>query len=276
MSASTTLAPALSNSSAPPEAFSLGGATFRYDPFPVACAQRVFLPDAYERLVGSWPSTALFKSMPELGKKFSLSEVNNAGSYHDFIASSPVWRAFYIWIKSDCFVRSTLDILVAAGIDLGLAEESVSTTNFFSPRLETLRSKWLGAAQKRIGHRGVLRSRFEFSMLPADGGHILPHTDHQRKLITIVLSMVRPGEWSPAWGGGTAMERPKDLTKNFNFVNRQLAFEDMETLETYPFEPNQAVLFVKTFNSHHSVHPMTAKDSDVMRRTITINIERTT
>jgi hypothetical protein len=47
----------------------------------------------------------------------------------------------------------------------------------------------------------------------------------------------------------------------------------MEILETYPFQPNQAVMFVKTFNSWHSVRPMTGTGSKAMRKTLTINIE---
>jgi len=33
------------------------------------------------------------------------------------------------------------------------------------------------------------------------------------------------------------------------------------------------VIFVRTFNSWHSVPPMTGKGSGAMRRTLTINIE---
>ena len=29
----------------------------------------------------------------------------------------------------------------------------------------------------------------------------------------------------------------------------------MEVLDTFAFEPNQCVSFIKTFNSHHSVRP---------------------
>ena len=47
----------------------------------------------------------------------------------------------------------------------------------------------------------------------------------------------------------------------------------MEIIDTFEFNPNQAVVFVKTFNSWHSVRPMTGKGSSLMRRTLTINIE---
>ena len=49
--------------------------------------------------------------------------------------------------------------------------------------------------------------------------------------------------------------------------------DEMEVLDTFEFTPNQVVLFVKTFNSWHSVRPMTGAGSPLMRKTLTINIE---
>ena len=110
-------------------------------------------------------------------------------------------------------------------------------------------------------------------MLPADGGHVLPHTDSPGKIITIVVSMARPGEWDPSFGGGTDINRARDAKLKFNYVNRQAGFEDMEVLHTFEFRPNQAVVFIKTYNSWHSVRPMTVKGSPLMRRTLTIVVE---
>ena len=59
----------------------------------------------------------------------------------------------------------------------------------------------------------------------------------------------------------------------FNRVNRYLDFEDVDEVKTFPFLPNQALIFVKTFNSWHAVMPMTAPRDDKLRKTITINIE---
>jgi hypothetical protein len=110
-------------------------------------------------------------------------------------------------------------------------------------------------------------------MLPARGGHVLPHSDGAGKVVTLVVSVLGEGEWDPSWGGGTDVNRPKDPRFHFNRLNRQLGFDDVEVLDTFAFEPNQAVVFVKTFNSWHSVRPMTAPDPARMRRTLTINIE---
>jgi hypothetical protein len=43
--------------------------------------------------------------------------------------------------------------------------------------------------------------------------------------------------------------------------NAQAAFDEMEVLDTFEFTPNQVVVFVKTFNSSHSVRPMTGAGS---------------
>ena len=61
----------------------------------------------------------------------------------------------------------------------------------------------------------------EFSMLPAAGGYVIPHTDERSKIVTIVVSMMQDGEWDPAYGGGTDVNRPKDITRNFNWMNAQ-------------------------------------------------------
>jgi hypothetical protein len=47
----------------------------------------------------------------------------------------------------------------------------------------------------------------------------------------------------------------------------------MEVVETYPFVPNQAIIFVKTHNSWHSVEPIRAGNAQLLRRSLTINIE---
>ena len=76
----------------------------------------------------------------------------------------------------------------------------------------------------------------------------------------------------PGHGGGTDVNWPKDETGSFNQMNRVAGFDEMEVLHTYPFTPNQCVVFVKTFNSWHSVAPMHGP-AGPLRRTLTINIE---
>ena len=68
------------------------------------------------------------------------------------------------------------------------------------------------------------------------------------------------------------MVAPKDRSRIYNYHNRFMEFDETEVLKTYPFTPNQCLLFIKTYNSWHSVLPMTGP-ATALRKTLTINIE---
>ncbi len=248
--------------------FSLEKAEFRYDPYPIGIVRPVMEPELYDALVESFPPVELFKYMPKFGHKYTLSEKFNPENYHKYIAEHRPWRELHAWIKSEAFFRTVDALLRAHNIDLGLETARFAGQGKWAWRLSELaKGRW---------PRGdaALRTRFEFSMLPAAGGNVPPHTDTPRKIITLVFSMVREGEWDPAFGGGTEVDRPRSGEHAFNWLNAQIPFEEAECLHTFEFGPNQCVIFVKTFNSLHCVRPMTGNGSDAMRRTLTINIER--
>lgn len=242
---------------------------FRYEPFPIGCARPLMEDGTYRTLVDNFPPLDLFESFQAMGKegeKFTLSEKENPRTYGSFVRSSPVWREFHSWIKSDKFVYGLLDALSEHDIDLGYRQSS--SLRRLSRRLKNrVRGKPLSRSHI------PLRARFEFSALPVDGGHLVPHTDAPTKIVTIIVSMLREDEWNPAFGGGTDVNRPRDKCFSFNYVNRLASFADMDVIDTFDFAPNQAVIFVKTFNSWHSVRPMTGHGSPAMRKTLTINIE---
>lgn len=239
---------------------------FRYRPFPIGLAKPLMEEDLYQEFVNNWPDRELFKEMPELGHKYALSQKFHSGQYHEFVQSSPLWRVFHGWIKSDDFVDGVMDALKARNIDLGHKNRTV---------LQRMRKRAKNLARGNLAPTAPrLKARFEFQMMPADGGHILPHTDTPQKIVTLVVSMMRPGEWDPAYGGGTDLNMPKDITQTFNYVNRYDTFENMEVIDSFEFTPNQAVIFVKTFNSWHSVRPMKGKGTSAMRKTLIINIEK--
>jgi len=220
--------------------------------------------DLYAGLVAAYPDRDRFTSLAKVGDKLTLSERFNPRAYAEFIRSQPLWRDFHAWVKSDDFIAEVLGVLRDHHVDLG-----------FDPhRRNGLGRRLLHALQGRLDPRDArLTARFEFSMLPALGGHVIPHTDGVSKIVTLVISMLKDGEWSPEWGGGTDVNQPRDDRLAYNQRNDQAGFEDMEVIDTYAFQPNQAVIFVKTFNSWHSVRPMTGPDADTLRRTLTINIE---
>jgi hypothetical protein len=238
----------------------------RYDPFPIGIARPLMDDGLYRELVDAFPPRERFESLSKVGDKLSLSEKFGADEFRSLVRSHPLWREFLAYIKSQEFIRGVMTALRERGVDLGF-DTSASAAKRAGRRIaDAIRG---GSRTNAL----ELRSRFEFSMLPARGGHVIPHSDGVSKIVTLVVSMLREGEWNPAWGGGTDINRPKDPVRIFNRLNRQLPFEEVEVLDTFAFEPNQAVVFVKTFNSWHSVRPMTAPDPSLLRRTLTINIE---
>src|SRR5262249_22832834 len=157
-----------------------------------------------------------------------------------FIAGNPVWNRFHSWLKSDAFIRQTVDFLVANNIDLQLKHCFESPLTRMGKRLRQGRFPTPGPR---------LRSRFEFSVLKADGGEVAAHPDTPKKIITLVLSMIRDGEWEPRFGGNLDINRPTDSAYAFNWKNRIVPWDKLEIVETIPFVANQCMIFVKTFNS---------------------------
>jgi hypothetical protein len=248
--------------------FSYDSLVMRYQPFPIGLAKPLMSESVYQEFVDNFPPIELFASFEQMGKrgrKYTLSEKENPRAYRQFVQANGHWREFHKWIKSDAFVYGLLDALRERDIDLGYRSVPI-----VKRVVKRVKDGWRG---RPVARHVPLKARFEFSALPAAGGHLVPHTDAPTKIATMVLSIIREGEWDPAFGGGTDINQPKDSRYGFNYVNRLADFEDMEVVDTYEFTPNQAVVFVKTFNSWHSVRPMTGAGSDALRRTLTINIE---
>ena len=253
-------------------------ATFRYDPYPIGFARNVVPEPLYSALVEAFPPVQILRRADSLGNKYLLTEFDG-GTFLDFVRSSPPWHQFYDYIKSVQFMRQIIDVLCSAKIDLGFHNVEMVAANrlagaipYYSEKVARKIKGLLPFSQRAFGH---LTARFEFSALPGNGGSHYPHTDTPRKVISLVLSLMKEGEWDPALGGGTAVCRPKDMTNNFNYVNKYLGFDDVEVLETFPFVPNACVVFVKTFNSWHAVMPYQAADERAVRKTVTINIDYT-
>lgn len=245
---------------------------FRYEPYPIGLVRPIMDQSYYDELVDSFPPTELFEYKEKFGNKYTLSQKFQSQNYHDFIASKPIWRDLHSWIKSEDFIKSVDRMLLDNDIDMGFKVLR------FTPEKRRKRLKKRAIKDLKHGRwprrAPKLRTRFEFSMLRADGGFVIPHTDTPRKIITLIVSMIKPGEWEPSFGGGTDIARPKDQRYAYNYLNRIVPFEEIEVIDTLPFTPNQCVVFVKTFNSLHSVQPMLQKGSSAMRRSLTINIEK--
>ncbi|WP_420347750.1 2OG-Fe(II) oxygenase [Pelagibius sp.] len=238
---------------------------FDYDPYPVGLARGALDPDIYRELIDTFPEDSVFVPQEFHGIKYSLSRLNNKAGYFEHLRRNAAWGRFYDYINSERFISDTMAMLKAHNVDLGLA--NLSWKKRAIKRFKALKK---GNPQPHIPR---LRSRFEFSSMPVTGGNIRPHTDHTSKVVTMVIPMLHEDEWKEEYGGGTSVIWPKDRSRSFNLVNGYLDFDEVDCLRTYPFEPNQCLVFVKTYNSWHAVWPMTGNDPKVLRRTLTINIE---
>jgi hypothetical protein len=226
--------------SGPRVALGFDGLTFRREPYVIGAAQNVLEPALYTALAESFPPLELFKAFGG-GRKWSLSTVNHPDQYAGFLKSNPLWQAFARYIKDPAFIEQIRMVLKAHGLT------------------------------PLDGH-DKLKARFEFSAMSADGGCIRPHTDITSKLVTLVVSMLPPVEdWDPAWGGGTDVLVPKNTETPPD--DYKAGFEAFDVVGTYPYQPNQCVLFIKSPASWHAVAPMVGPGA-ALRRTLTINVER--
>ena len=238
---------------------------FDYDPFPIGIARPALLADVYSELVRTFPAIELFRYMKSKGEKYSLSQYNNRQNYHRFLKTTPSWRRFHSYIHSPEFITGTYEMLRQHNLDLDLPAPG------FMRRLSQQFSAWKRGTP--VPHFPRIKARFEFSAMPVTGGSILPHTDSTRKSVTMVVPILEEDEWDSAWGGGTSVVRPKDPARIFNRVDYRLDFDEVDTLKTFAFAPNQCLVFVRTDTSWHAVMPMTGSDATILRKTLTINIE---
>jgi len=238
---------------------------FDYDPYPIGMAPGALAPELYEELIDTFPDDETFVLKEFNGVKYSLSRHNNKAGYFDHLRKNAAWGRFYDYIDSERFITDTMTMLRSHNIDLALANSTWRERA--ARRFKALRKG------NRQPHIPRLRSRFEFSSMPVTGGNIRPHTDHPSKVVTMVIPILRQNEWNEDYGGGTSVVWPKDRTSSYNLTNAYVDFDEVDCVRTYPFEPNQCLVFVKTYNSWHAVWPMTGNDPSILRRTLTINIE---
>ncbi|WP_119270112.1 hypothetical protein [Taklimakanibacter deserti] len=236
----------------------------RYEPYPLVVLRPALDAKDYNELCDNFPDISLFGPIRGYDYKLSLSEKFAPDNYHKFIRENKPWNRFHGWLKSDDFIKATVEFLKQKYIDLDI-DKCFETT---SQRVRRM------VSGGKIMRAPKLRSRFEFSVLKADGGEVAPHTDTPKKIITLVQTMIKDGEWDPAIGGGLDVNRATDAKYAFNWKNNAVPWDKIEVIDTIPFVPNQCTVFVKTFNSLHSVRRMTQEGSKALRKTVTIVIER--
>jgi hypothetical protein len=212
---------------------------FKKHPYPIGISKPVWEKDLYNQLVEQFPPADLGLLMGAWYGKFTMSERFNTENYYNFLNKNPLWMKFYKYVKSREFFESIRKVLKKNKILLPVGQYS---------------------------------TRFEFSWIPAKDGFILPHTDIASKVVTLILPMVKPDEWMPEWGGGTDVLKPKYDDKKYTDYKNPL--EDFDIVRTYPYEPNQCVIFIKSENSWHSVGPFKGINNKIFRKTLTVNVEK--
>lgn len=236
--------------------------SFQYEPFPFGVAPNILDRTLHEALARAFPDERMFKHLPDQGARYSLYESLRRSR---FLSEIPVWKEFYHCVKQGRFVAQLLDALAAHAIDV---------------RLEFKYSSWIrrllneAHALKR-GHvgRAHVMTDVVLTRIPADGGYLLPHTDAPSKVLSLVLPMNQAGEWKASFGGGTNINLPKDRRRVFNYYNERVSFDEVDVLHTVPFAPCQGLFIIKTFNSWHSIAPMTGPQG-LWRKTVNINLLR--
>ena len=142
--------------------FSLANLDLRYEPFPIGVARPIMDDASYSTYLDTYPPMDLFEYIPKVGHKYCLSEKYNPAQYQGWIRDHTCWREFHRWIKSPGFVFGVLDELVRRSVDLDFKRRT--TAQQVRRRLRSLmEGRWWQGEDR-------LSARFEYSMLPADGG----------------------------------------------------------------------------------------------------------
>ena len=243
-------------------------AQMRYDPYPLAIINPAMDRNAYAELVDNFPHISLFGKLSKFDYKVSLSEKFNPSNYHQFIAANKPWNKFHSWVKSDDFIRQVGGFLKSRSIDLGLEDY----TRSFGERVGDLVKRLARGRLPSLGQRleelfrvfrpqgGRRRGGASYGRpsQDRDAGHDNDQGWRMAPPISAVdlISTVRP-------------MMPINLTGRIQIV----PWDKIEVVETVPFVPNQCMIFVKTFNSLHSVKPMRGKGSEALRKSVTIVLE---
>ena len=238
-----------------------------YEPFPIGAGGPAMNEDLFDELSQAFPDVGGANHRHRLGdNKYFINATKGRDLYRTILQNNKRWKEFDSYIRDGQCTKDAMDFLLGQGIDLGYYRP----TQPIKKRLRTA----LGdiVKRKRLPEFPIgLYARMEFSMMPSDAGGLRPHTDDEKKIVTIIVHMNRLGEWKKEWGGGLSIGHPKDPKKYYNKLNEKLDFSEMQLEKTFENQPNSMMLFIKTFNSWHWVAPL--QGIDTFRKTLTINIE---
>lgn len=235
---------------------------FSFKPYPLGLLTDIFSPGDFSEMRAYWPDPAGGKVFTKAVNKSSISHRVNSDLFERITRTVPIWRELRAQIESEEFLQSVFAMLESAGVDIGIK-------NYRAVRY----GSWLNRVRRpfaRLFKRNYLCARMEFSAMPADGGHITPHTDMPSKIMTIVINFDGAGD---GFEGGTSVVEPKDERKIHNPSNTYLEFDAVTEVRRVNFKRNCGLFFIRTDNSWHCVFPISGLPG-TYRRSININIDR--
>lgn len=202
------------------------------DPFSVKVFSPILEPKFFLELLKQFPPIQELLPYCRVGYKYSVSDGKRGkNAFQGLIAGRPAWRQFY---KSFVLEQDLLQ----------LARRYFHILN---------------------GRR--IKQRTEFSILPGDGGHITPHPDTEKKLVTAVVYFPDP-DWQEEWGGEFAMVCPTGIVDLVGYP--RVEFNDVVVVHKVPYRPNTVVFMERSEKSFHAVFPIKAPAGHD-RKSITIN-----
>jgi hypothetical protein len=248
---------------------------FEYEPYPHGVAHSIFDNQTYKDLIDNFPDVKKLKMLKDKYEhkvenkfnKFALSSRNDPVLFFDLISSNNVYKKLVNYLLSYDFKINLLNILIKNNINLGVVPKKDNWK-------KSLRSFLLNFIPYNI-LRPVqdIDVAIEFSAIPIHGGYLKPHTDGPHKLASVVIPII-DDNWQDSFNGGTNLLKPKDNTRLYNILNNTYEFEECNIIKTIKFNPNQLLIFLKTYNSFHSVGPLNGKQEGFYRKSITLNIEK--
>ncbi len=250
----------------------LNNINFEFDPYPHGVAKDIIDETIYNELVKEFPTVDTLKRSYDKSKKnkfnkFSLSSNLEKKEFFTLINERKTLKKFVEYLLSYEFKKYLIEILNKNKINFGIQVQKPD----FKYKLKNFIYNFLPNFLVKPLQEFVIH--VELSSIPVKNGMIKPHTDSQHKFASIVIPIVGK-DWIDNCNGGTNLLKPKNKNQTFNFINNTMNFDEVELVKSIPFDRNQFLIFLKTFNSLHSVGPMTGQDESKYRNSLTLTLEK--
>ena len=235
--------------------FSKKNITINYKPFVWFEIPNFLSPQNYEELLCTYPDASTLPHFaPNENKTYSSLE-KDIGFFNEFFEKNPLWMRFVGFLKSNLFTDDLEKTLKPAlfkargfnGLKKWVVKDHSHKQNSFG-FLENIRKI---EVSRNINLTSI-----------KSGGWIHPHSDAQRKLISMVFYLA-PKDWRPEYGGGTRLFKAKNKMAEKRWCNNTLNtipaseydqfFENFDCFYEASFSPNKLVVFLKSQNSFHNV-----------------------